>query len=88
MQEHSDNSGGFENQIELNPFNRARPGRGINRAPDPNCLRPKGRGIEPEAIQKSVFELVIQPRCGSNTAIDSTCEVCGNMLTTPAALRT
>lgn len=26
--------------------------------------------------------------CGSNTAIDSTCEVCGNMLTTPALLST
>ena len=26
-------------------------GRGINRALEHNCLRPKGRGIEPEKIQ-------------------------------------
>ena len=38
--------------------------------------------------QKSIRKLVIYPGFGSNTAIDSTCEVCGNMLTTPAALRT
>ena len=53
-------------------FNKApRPkGRGINSALEPNCLRPKGRGIEPEEIQVSknrlqleIIRLHIATRC-------------------------
>ena len=37
---------------KLNKAHRPK-GRGINRALEPDCLRPKGRGIEPEEIQSS-----------------------------------